>query len=206
MLMNSQLTTSNSQGVRMRLLRFGSWMLVIGSLASSAAGCASKAGAATVPDGPPLAMPAPPPRVITPVEIVAEVPPPTTPDPAPAAPRPTTAKPPAPRPDPPAVAAQPPAQPATTPTPPVPEPREVRAVPTAAAAAEERKVRDVMARATRDLNRVDYQKLSVEGKSQYDQSKRFSEQADQAIKDRNYVYAMTLADKAATLAAELAGR
>jgi hypothetical protein len=151
-------------------------------------------------------MPAPPPRVIAPVEIVAEVPPPATPDPAPAAPRPTTAKPPAARPDTPAVAAQPPAQPVTTPTAPVPEPREVRAVPTAAAAAEERKVRDVMARATRDLNRVDYQKLSAEGKSQYDQSKRFSEQAEQAIKDRNYVYAMTLADKAATLAAELAGR
>ena len=103
------------------------------------------------------------------------------------------------------MAAQPPA-PVTTPAPPAPEPREVRAVPSAASAAEERKVRDVMARATRDLSRVDYQKLSVEGKSQYDQSKRFSEQADQAIKDRNYVYAMTLADKAATLAAELAGR
>jgi hypothetical protein len=206
MLMNFQLAASNSQGVRLRLLRFASCVLVVGALASSAAGCAGKAGAATVPDGPPLATPAPPPRVITPVEIVAEVPPPAAPDPAPAVPRPATAKPPAARPDPPAVAAQPPTQPVTTPASPVPEPREVRAVPTAAAAAEERKVRDVMARATRDLNRVDYQKLSMEGKSQYDQSKRFSEQADQAIKDRNYVYAMTLADKAATLAAELAGR
>jgi hypothetical protein len=53
---------------------------------------------------------------------------------------------------------------------------------------------------------VDYQKLSVAGKLQYDQSKRFSVEAEQAIKERNYVYAMTLADKAAMLAAELAGR
>jgi hypothetical protein len=177
------------------------------ALLGASAGCANKAGAATVPDGPPLAMPAPPPRVITPVEIVAEAPPPVTPDPAPAAPpRPPAARPPAARQEPPAPT-PPASQPVvTTTTPPAPEPREVRAVPSAAAAAEERKVRDVMTRATRDLNRVDYQKLSVEGKSQYDQSKRFSEQAEQAIKDRNYVYAMTLADKAATLAAELAGR
>jgi hypothetical protein len=149
-------------------------------------------------------MPAPPPRVIAPVEEVRVSAPPAAPDPAPATPlQPAATKPPA-RQDPPAVASQPSAQPAATP--PAPEPREVRAVPSAAAAAEERKVRDVMARAGRDLQRVDYQRLSAEGKSQYDQSKRFSEQADLAIKDRNYVYAMTLADKAATLAAELAGR
>ena len=67
-------------------------------------------------------------------------------------------------------------------------------------------MRDVMARAARDLGRVNYQRLSAAGQSQYNQSKRFSEQADQAIKERNYVYAMSLADKAATLAAELAGR
>lgn len=204
MLMSSQLPTSNSQGVAARVLRFGSWALVVGSLAASGAACANKAGAETVPDGPPLAMPAPPPRVITPIDEVIVSAPPAAPDPAPATPpRPAAAKPPL-RQDPPAVATQPPAQPAATP--PAPEPREVRAVPSAAAAAEERKVRDVMARAGRDLQRVDYQKLSAEGKSQYDQSKRFSEQADLAIKDRNYVYAMTLADKAATLAAELAGR
>jgi hypothetical protein len=84
-------------------------------------------------------------------------------------------------------------------------PREVRVVPSASPA-EEKKVRDVTERATRDLNRVDYQKLSVAGKAQYDQSKRFAVESEQAIKERNYVYAMTLADKAAMLAAELAGR
>ncbi len=67
-------------------------------------------------------------------------------------------------------------------------------------------MRDVMARASRDLGRVDYGRLSREGKAQYDQSKRFSEQAEQALKEKNFVYAMTLADKAAMLAAELAAR
>jgi hypothetical protein len=58
-------------------------------------------------------------------------------------------------------------------------------------------------RAARDLSRVDYQKLSTEGRSQYDQSKRFSEQAEQALKVGNTVFAATLADKAAVVAAEL---
>ena len=63
-----------------------------------------------------------------------------------------------------------------------------------------------MARATRDLKSVDYGRLSTEGKAQYDQSKSFAQQAEQAVKEKNFVYAMTLADKAATLAAALAGR
>ena len=70
-------------------------------------------------------------------------------------------------------------------------------------ATQERKVRDVLTRATRDLNRVDYRKLSADGRSQYEQSKRFTEQAEQALKDHNYVFAATLADKAAALAGEL---
>jgi hypothetical protein len=174
------------------------------ALLISATGCASKAKAATAgPDGPPLAMPFPPPRVIAPVEeqIVEAAPPVTVPEPSPAAPNPTTKKPPAPRTDPPAVVAPP----ASPPPPPVGPPPEVRAGPSLSPA-EEKKVLDVMARATRDLNRVDYQKLSVEGKAQYNQSKRFSTEAEQAIKERNYVFAMVAAEKAATLAGELAGR
>jgi hypothetical protein len=64
----------------------------------------------------------------------------------------------------------------------------------------------VLARATRDIGRIDYRRLSNEGRAQYDQSKALSEQAEQAIKDRNWVFADTLADKAATLAAELVDR
>jgi len=73
-------------------------------------------------------------------------------------------------------------------------------------AATERAVRDVLTRANRDLSRVDYGKLSTDGRAQYEQSKRFSQQAEQALKERNLVFAATLADKAATLAAELLGR
>ena len=85
-------------------------------------------------------------------------------------------------------------------------PLEVRAVPSAAAAAEEKKVREVMGRAWTDLNRITYQRLNAEGKSQYDQSKRFNEQAEQALKDRNYILAATVAEKAAAIATELLAR
>ena len=74
------------------------------------------------------------------------------------------------------------------------------------AAAAEQKVRDQLGRAAKDLSRVDYQKLSTDGRLSYDQSKRFAEQAEQALKDRNTPFAATLADKAAALAAELLGR
>jgi hypothetical protein len=69
----------------------------------------------------------------------------------------------------------------------------------------EREVRELLQRAARDLKRTDYRKLTAEGRSQYDQSKRFADQAEQALKERNFVYATTLADKAATLAAVLVG-
>jgi hypothetical protein len=70
----------------------------------------------------------------------------------------------------------------------------------------EKPIRDLVARAQRDLGRVDYAKLSEAGKDQYEQSKRFVEQAEQALRDQNLVFAQTLADKAATLAAQLVGR
>jgi histone H3/H4 len=64
-------------------------------------------------------------------------------------------------------------------------------------------VRDVLARAARDLGRVNVSRLSADGRTQYEQSKRFSAQAEEALKESNLVFAATLADKAATLAAEL---
>jgi hypothetical protein len=173
-----------------------------------AASCA-KARAATVPDGPPLAMTAPPPRVLAPVEqplaatpAVAEVPAATAP-PAPRAPTPPpvrrAASPPpeSERPDPP--------EPLPTTPPPADPGRELRAAPSAADAAAERQVRDLLARAARSLGRVDYRRLSTEGRSQYEQSKRFSDQAEDALRDRNLPFAATLADKAFTLAAQLGG-
>lgn len=64
----------------------------------------------------------------------------------------------------------------------------------------------MLGRAARDLGRVNYSRLSADGRAQFEQSKRFSTQAEEALGDRNLVFAATLADKAATLAAELLQR
>jgi hypothetical protein len=182
------------------------WALSLVLCAVVASGCA-KARAESAPDGPPLTVPEPPARVLAPIDepLPATAAVPDTPAPAPAR---APARPPARRAD----AAEPPRQEppapspaaATPPTEPVPtETRELRAAPNANTAAAERNVRDMLARASRDINRVDYARLSAAGKEQYDQSKRFSQQAEQALRDRNFTFAATLADKAATLAAEL---
>ena len=167
-------------------------------------GCA-KTRAAALPEGPPLQVPAPPDRVLAPVEepAIVSAPEPETPAAAPTPPRPArpTAEV---RPTPPAPATAPPTPPPATP-PPATATRDLKA-PSPANAATERSVRDLLARAAKDINQVDYNRLSAEGKSQYEQSKRFSIQAEQALRERNLIFASTLADKAATLAAELLGR
>jgi hypothetical protein len=192
-------------GVRVVL---GVLCLVFCALTGSA--CA-KARAEAAPDGPPLQVPEPPARVLGPVDdpvpataVVA--------DPPAAAPAIPPARPPVrrpngnaaeaerPEPAPAPAAVQAPVEPAPT------ETRELRAAPGVSTAAAERTIRDLLARAARDLSRVDYSRLSPDGKANYDQSKRFSQQAEQAVKDRNFVFASTLADKAATLASELLGR
>jgi hypothetical protein len=183
-------------------------------LAMSASGCGAKAQASTVPDGPPLVVPSAPPRQIAPPEERAA----ETPPPAPEAPPPATATaPPRPATRPATPPATPPAA-AVTETPPVTPPatatvptdnRELRATPNtpgAATAATEQSVRARMTQATRDLSRVNYQRLSTDGKANYEQARRFAEQAEQALKERNVVFAWTLADKAAVLAADLIGR
>jgi hypothetical protein len=180
------------------------------NLAFLASGCA-KATAATVPNGPPLAMPLPPPREM-PVGEVAAVPIGTpTADLPVASPggrtSTSTAKPQARAPEakPEPVAAQPPPPAAQPPAPAAAEaPRELRSAPSATVAAEERKVQDVLRRATAALKGVDFGKLSAERQTQYNQAKRFAEQAEEALKDRNIPFATTLADKAKQLADELA--
>ena len=158
----------------------------------------AKARAETVPDGPPLLMPAVPERVLAPVEepvvAAAPEPEPTPAPPAPAAPRPVV-RPAAPRPQP----APPPAPP---PVAAAGDGRELRA-PSPVNAPTERSVRDLLARAARDISQVNYARLSADGRLQHDQSRRFAAQAEQALKERNLIFASTLADKAATLAAEL---
>jgi hypothetical protein len=191
-MLNAQSAMRNGQ--RKARVFVGHWALSIGHWALAAvliSGCA-KAQAKDNAGGPPLDVPAPPERVLAPVEepvLVAAPPPAEVAPPAAAAPE------------------QPPPAAAAPATPqPTPEPRELRPASPATDAAAERESRDALARAARDLGRVDYGKLNPDARAQYDQSKRFMEQAQQALKDRNFVFAATLSDKAAALAAELVGR
>ena len=64
-------------------------------------------------------------------------------------------------------------------------------------------IRDLLGRATRDLGRVNSASLNSDGRSQYDTARRFIQQAEEALRARNIVYAGKLADKAATMAAVL---
>jgi hypothetical protein len=169
-------------------------------------GCA-RARAKSIPEVPPLEMPAPPPRVLAPVEEPVAAAPVEQTEPAPAPANANRRTPPRrtePAQKPEALPAeQAPAPQATTPEPSrPPEPLPTLKAPGAA----EKPIRDRIIIAQRDLGRVDYARLSEDGRSQYEQSKRFIQQAEQALKDQNFVFAQTLADKAATLAAELLGR
>jgi outer membrane biosynthesis protein TonB len=176
-------------------------LLWLALLATS--GCA-RAHAAAIPS-PPLEMPAPPPRDIEP-------PPPdvaSPPEPAPATPEP--ARPAPPRPRPPAPREQPkteppadakPDEPAKTTSPPT----TLQTAPTAADAELERAIRVTLTRASADLRRINTRGLSAEARDQYDTASRFARQADDAIRAKNLVFARTLAEKAAALAAQLAGR
>src|SRR5262245_27672196 len=191
----------NMQTLKGRPLTLFAFCILHFALLMSLTACGARAKAQTLPDGPPLAVPIAPAHEIV-IEQIAEAPP-QEPEPAPA-PVPPTPKPavtiqirpPAPKPETPANNL-----PAVAPPPGNEAP--VRASP-APSAGDEKKARDFINRANSDLmNRVDYQKLSDEGKRQYNQSKRFVVEAEQAIKDKNLVLAVTLAEKAATLAAEL---
>ena len=167
-------------------------------------GCA-RARAKTVPSLPPLDVPVPPARIVLPLEAEAEPPPPAPPaeeprrtQAPPARPRVAApveaAKPPAEEPPPPA-AAGPPAPAATLQTTPAAEQGEV-----------ERAIRATMARASSQLNRIDYRALNADAKLQYDTAKRFVQQAEDAIRMKNLPFARNLADKAAALATQLGGQ
>lgn len=175
----------------------------------TASGCL-RASAKTVVDVPPLDMPPPPPRVVEAVEAAAPAPlplveePPRQPVVVPARPTPPRAE-----------AARPEAKP---PEPPAPEPPKVAEEPakpptplqTTPAASEgvvERSIRVVLAKASMDLNRVNFRALNADARNQYDTAKRFIQQADVELRTtRNLVFAQNLAEKAAALAAQLAGR
>jgi outer membrane biosynthesis protein TonB len=203
-------------------LQFVCVLSVVLLLSPLLSGCV-RAHAKAVPDMPSLDVPAPPPRAIEPLEADAAPPKPEEPTraAAPARPRPTPARtepqppartepqPPArtePQPtDPPKVAEEPPKVAEEPPKPAAPPPT-LQTTPAAAESAVERAIRATLARATSDLNRVDYRALNVDARTQYDTAKRFIEQSDEAIRTKNLVFAKNLADKAAALGAQLAGR
>ena len=167
------------------------------------------AAAKTTPDLPPLSMPAPPPRVVEAVEVLQSQPIPLVEEP-----QRQPIPPPPPRPAPRVEAAKPEAKPEQ----PSPEPAKVaeeapklppslQTTPAAAEGEVERRIRVVMGRASTDLGRVNSQALSAEARNQYDTAKRFLQQADAELKTtRNLVFAANLAEKAAALAVQLAGR
>jgi hypothetical protein len=184
------------------------FLLVTCAVVAVATGGCARPQAASNPDGPPLEMPQPPEHVVAPVELLplAELPEPETAAPptaaaprTPPSPRPAPPKPQPAAPAPPVAATPPPAPPAPT------ESRELTA-PSPASAANEKVIRDLLTRASRDLAQVNYNGLNADRRAQYEQSKRFGAQAEQALKERNLIFAATLADKAATLAAELLGK
>jgi hypothetical protein len=53
------------------------------------------------------------------------------------------------------------------------------------------------------LNRVNRTSLNADGKAQYDTALRFMQQAEQAMRAGNLVFAGKLADKSATMASVL---
>jgi outer membrane biosynthesis protein TonB len=174
--------------------------LAVVALAFAASACVS-AQAKGDPAGPALAPPAPPPHTIIPIEIVEQpAAPAESPEPTPVIVRPM-ARPAAPKPEKPAEKPAEKADPAAVPPPAAPSPP----LQTTTNVTEvEKAIRARMAQASRDLDRTDYRALNAERRAQYDTAKRFIQQADDALKVKNLVFAEQLADKAATLAAALA--
>ena len=174
-----------------------------------AAGC-THAQAKTTPDMPALAMPAPPPRDVEPTEVETPAPVSLATEPARNAPaRPRPAAPPArtePKPEPPKPEPPPPVDPPKAAEEPIKPPTTLQTTPATAEGEVERSIRASLQRASGDLNRVDYRALNADARTQYDQAKRFVSQADDAMRTKNLLFAKNLAEKAATIAAQLAGR
>lgn len=187
------------------------WPLVAGHCLLLLSGCA-RANAKTIPEFPdaPLNVPPPPERDIESVGV--EEPPPPPPEPAPEPPR---TLPPRPRPAPareqPRVEPPKPEPPPAEPPKPAEEPPRgatstLQTTPATVEGELERGVRATLTRASNELNRIDYRVLNADAKIQYDTAKRFIRQADDAVRTKNLLFAKNLADKAATIADQLAGR
>jgi len=180
--------------------------LVAVSLTSAAC---HRAHAKTLPESPPLEVPAVPPRDVVPIEVETPQPVPLPEEPA-RTPSPRL-RPPAreqtPRVDPPRTEPPKTEQPVETTKPeeePAKPPALLQTTPPNTEGDLERGIRSTLTRAQTDLNRIDAERLNADARGQYETAKSFIRQAEQAVRAKNLLYAKSLADKAAALAAQLA--
>jgi hypothetical protein len=190
-----------------RVMKGGAALVGLAWCLAGAAGCAT-AQARTSAGGPALVVPEPPARVVEAVPEPEPEPEDAGPTPVIVSPRPPGARTPRPPARPERPAAVPPAQPAETSGRPAAEPagppHTLQATDRPAEA--EAHIRGILATASRDLAAIDPRGLSAGARSQYDSARRFIEQAEDALKQQNLVFAGQLADKAASLAAALRAR
>ena len=166
-------------------------------------------------DKPALNVPPAPPHEIAipaePLEPVGEIPDslPVGSPPAPRSARPTSTRPAASeKPEPKTDKPDQPAQPAPTtpdPAPPLPPPQ-LKTPATADTSAAVKTVQTTIDRAKSTLNAVNQRTLSKERQKAFKDAQLFLQQAEDALKDGNVIFAQAVATKAETLAHELAGR
>lgn len=166
-------------------------------LAAGAPGCAARAAAPVPePELPDMTPPPAPPRVVAIYVEPVELPPVEAPPAAePVSPARPAVKPVAPPPPPEVEVPQGP--------PPLPPPALTLTPSPGSEAKTEASIRTLLGRASRDLDRINRGGLSPDGRTQFDAARRFVQQAEEALKARNLVYASKLADKAAVMAAVL---
>ena len=169
-------------------------LLLAGGLA---AGCSAHAEPLTSSSTPVLNVPEPPDRYVLPRVEQRTLPPPIE-EPQPSTSAAVTTKPPVRTPNP-----RPATPPPADPPPPVPTPTPAILLTSANTAEFEKSVRAQLDKARNNLNQVSRDALSTDGKAHFDAARGFIRQADEALKVKNLIYAASLADKAATMAALL---
>jgi hypothetical protein len=168
-------------------------LLLAGGLA---AGCSAHAEPLTPSSAPALNVPEPPGRYVLPVTEPQTVPPPIEETPPSGAAAVATKPPGRPNPRP---ATPPPAEP----PPPAPTPAPAPLLTSANSPAFEKSVLAQLTRARADLATVSRPNLGTDGKAHFDAAHGFIRQAEEALKVKTLIYAASLADKAATMAALL---
>jgi len=188
-----------------RLAAFLPFCLAAVSLTSAAC---HRAHAKTLLESPALEVPAVPPRDVVPIEVETPQPVPLPEEPArtpsprlrptvPQAPRPESPKTEPPKTEQPVEATKPEEEPAKPPA-------LLQTTPPNTEGDLERGIRATLTRAQTDLNRIDTARLNADARGQYETAKTFIRQAEQAVRAKNLLFAKSVADKAAALAAQLA--